>query len=141
MAENLKYQFESQGIQFDTTRLNAPEYRTGYRLQAEKNIRTRLVLARIAESEQLQLADEDEQEIYAEISKAYAVDLEKVKREYADSALVEQAKERKLEDKVLKIIEAEAVYLDKPEEPEVAVEPENADKAEDSASSGAEQEK
>jgi trigger factor len=70
MAENLKYQFESQGIQFDTTRLNAPEYRTGYRLQAEKNIRTRLVLARIAETEQVQLADEDEQEIYAEISKA-----------------------------------------------------------------------
>jgi hypothetical protein len=64
-----------------------------------------------------------------------------VKREYADSVLVEQAKERKLEDKVLKIIEAEAVYLDKPEEPEVTAEPENADQTEDSASSEAVQEK
>lgn len=144
MVENLKYQFESQGIQFDAARFNTPEFRTGYRLQAEKNIRGRLVLARIAEAEQLQLSDEDKEEIYQEIAKAYRIDPDKVKREYADSALVEQAEERKLEDKVFKIIEGEAVYLDKPEavaEPEEAGQSEIAGQAEDTAAGDAEQEK
>jgi trigger factor len=141
MVDNLKYQFESQGIQFDAARFNTPEFRTGYRLQAEKNIRARLVLARIAEAEQLQLSDEDKEEIFQEIAKAYRIDFEKVKREYADSALVEQAGERRLEDKVFKIVEAEAVYVDKPEvaaEPEEAGQPEVAGQVDDDASSGSE---
>jgi trigger factor len=115
MVDNLKYQFESQGIQFDSARFNTPEFRTGYRLQAEKNIRSRLVLARIAEIEQVQVTQEDDEAIYNEIARAYRMDPQKVKREYSDSALVEQARERKLEDRVFSLIEAEAVYVDKPE--------------------------
>ncbi len=51
MLENLKHQFEGQGLQFDTATFDAPEYKTGTMLQAEKNIRTRLVLEKIAEAE------------------------------------------------------------------------------------------
>jgi len=144
MVENLKYQFESQGIQFDASRFNTPELRAGYRLQAEKNIRSRLILAKIAETAEIQLAEEDEDAIYAELSKAYRMEPDKLEREYSDSALVEQARERKLEDKVFKLIEAEAVYLDKPEatvESETHGQPEDVAPDEDSDDGAAEQEK
>lgn len=118
MAENLKYQFESQGLQFDPARFETPEFRAGYRDTAEKNIRTRLLLNRIAEVEQIQTTEEDDEEIFREIAMAYRMDPAKVKREFADSALVEQAKNRKLEEKVLRFMEEQAVFLDKPEEPE-----------------------
>lgn len=137
MIENLKHQFESQGLQFDTNRFNAPEYRTGYRAQAERDIRTRLVLDSIAKAETIDLDYQETEEIYADISRTYRVDLEKVKSEYADSALVEQAKERKLEEKVLKFIESEAVLVENPED---AREPEAEAKAEEPAGGGTEQE-
>ncbi|MHC1725199.1 MAG: trigger factor [Syntrophobacteraceae bacterium] len=128
MVQNLKYQFESQGLQLDFDKLNAPEYRSGYRLQAERNIRTRLVLDKIAEAENLELDFQDNESIFKDIALSYRIDPEKVKREYAESAIVEQAKERKLQDKVLKFIESEATFVDKPED---AKEPETVDKAED----------
>lgn len=127
MAENLKYQFESQGIPFDAARFNTPEMKTGYRLQAEKNIRIRLTLEKIAEFEQISLNDEDSEEIYRQIGKAYHVDPEKVKREYGDSVIIEQARDRKLEDKIMRFIESEAAYLDEPEKP---AEPESVKEAE-----------
>ncbi|MFZ2447214.1 MAG: trigger factor [Syntrophobacteraceae bacterium] len=134
MAENLKLQFERQGMRFDAAHFDSPEFRSGYRLQAEKNIRSRLVLDRIAAAEQVSLSDEETEEIYREIARAYGMDPQKVKREYADSVIMEQSRERKLEDKVLKFIEAEAVYVETPEEaldPEETAGAENAGKAEE----------
>ena len=116
MLQNLKHQFESQGLKFDTDALNSHEYRTGSRLQAEKDIRTRLVLDRIAEAEAIALDPEEEEQVFRDIAAAYRMDPEKVKSEYGDSAIVEKEKERKLEDKVLKFIESEAVFVDTPEE-------------------------
>jgi trigger factor len=116
LAENLKYQFERQGLQFDSGRFNSPELRASYQVQAEKNIRIRLVLDKIAETEQISLTDEEKEEIYDEIARTYGIDAEKVKREYADSVITEQSRGKKIEDKVLKFIEAEAVYVETPEE-------------------------
>ncbi len=56
-----------------------------------------------------------------DIAAAFRIDLEKVKMEYGESAIVEQEKERKINEKVLKFIENEAVFVDTPEE---AIEPE-----------------
>jgi trigger factor len=140
MVENLKYQFQSQGIQFDAARFDTPEFRTGYRPQAEKNIRSRLVLSRIVEAENIQLAPEDEQAIYIDIARTYRMDPDKVRREYADSPLVEQARERKLEDKAFMIIEAEAVHVDEPEKSETPPQPQNPAQAGDPASGSTEQE-
>ncbi len=116
MADNLRYQFESQGLKFDAARFDSPEFRSSYKTQAEKNVRIRLILGKIAEAEQISLSDADNDDIYREIGSAYGIDADKVKREYADSSFVEQSRERKIEDKVLKLIEAEAVYVETPEE-------------------------
>ena len=54
------------------------------------------------------------------------------KAEYGDSAIVEKERERKLEDKVLKFIENEAVFVDTPEEakePETGPRPEEPEQA------------
>jgi len=77
MAENLKLQFERQGMRFDAAHFDSPEFRTGYRLQAEKNIRTRLVLDKIAVIEQISLTDEDTEGLYREVARAYGMDPQK----------------------------------------------------------------
>jgi trigger factor len=128
MLENLKHQFASQGLKFDTVALDSHEYRTGSKLQAEKDIRTKLVLDRIAEVEAIALDPEEEEQVFRDIAAAYRMDPEKVKDEFGDSAIVEKEKERKLEDKVLKFIESEAVIVDTPEE---AKEPETEPKVEE----------
>ncbi len=116
IIENLRHQFESQGLKFDPETLNASEYKTGSRLQAERDIRTRLVLDRIAETEAVSLDAEEEEQVLRDIAAAYRIDLAKVRSEYGESAIVEQERERKLKDKVLKFIESEAVFVDTPEE-------------------------
>ncbi|SPF45773.1 Trigger factor [Syntrophobacter sp. SbD1] len=121
ILQNLKHQFEAQGLKIGTDAFDAPEYKTGTMLQAEKDIRTRLVLEKIAEAEAITLDAEEEEQVFRDIAAAFRIDLVKVKMEYGESAIVEQEKERKINDKVLKFIENEAVFVDTPEE---AIEPE-----------------
>lgn len=128
ILQNLKHQFESQRLKFDADTLNTSEYKTGARLQAEQDIRTGLVIARIAEAEAISLDSEDEEQVFRDIAAAYRIDLAKVQSEYRDSAIVERAKEGKLQDKVLKFIESEAVFVGTPEE---AKEPEADPRAEE----------
>jgi len=132
ILHNLRHQFESQGLKFDADALNTSEYKTGSRLQAERDIRTRLVLDKIAEAEAISLDPEEEEQVFRDIAAAYRIDPAKVRSEYGESAIVEQEKERKFKDKVIKFLESEAVFVDTPEEakePEagpVAEEPEKA---------------
>ncbi len=116
MLDNLKHQFESQGLQFDAATLNSEQYKTVSRLQAEKDIRTRLVLEKIAQVEEIVLDPDEEEQVFVDIAAAYRMDVNKFKSEFGESAAVEKAKEKKLEDKVLKFIENEAVFVDTPEE-------------------------
>jgi trigger factor len=116
ILHNLKHQFESQGLKFDADALNTSEYKTGSRLQAERDIRTRLVLDRIAEAEAISLDPEEEEQVFRDIAAAYRIDPAKVRSEYGESAIVEQEKERKFKDKVIKFLESEAVFVDTPEE-------------------------
>jgi trigger factor len=104
-----QHQFESQGLKIDPSRFNTPEIRSEYRIQAEKNIRWHLITRRIAELEDINLTDEDIQGIYAEIARLLKTDVRKVQSEYADSTLVEQAKDSKLQDKILQLLESEAI--------------------------------
>ena len=90
------------------------------------------MLDKIAEAEAISLDAEEEEQVFRDIAAAYRMDLVKVKTEYADSAIVEQEKERKLQDKVLKFIESEAVFVDTPEEakePEAGPGPEEPEQA------------
>lgn len=109
MVGNLLHQFESQGLKMDVSKFNTPEIRADYRPQAERNILRRLILEKIAEQENLKLADEEIEQVYQEVARYARMDVATVKHEYADSAVVEQSKESKIQEKVFRFLESEAV--------------------------------
>ncbi len=116
ILQNLRYQFESQGLKFDFNAFDKDEYKMGTRLQAEKEVRTRIVVGKIAETETISLDADEEEQLFKDIAAIYRVDLEKVRSEFADSALVEREKERRIQDKVFSLIENQAVMVDTPEQ-------------------------
>lgn len=109
MVGNLLHQFESQGLKMDVSKFNTPEIRADYRPQAERNILRRLILEKIAEQENLKLTDEEIEQVYQEVARYARMDVATVKHEYADSAVVEQSKESKIQEKVFRFLESEAV--------------------------------
>lgn len=111
-----QYQFQSQGLKIDPNTLDTPEIRAEYRPQAEKNVRLSLILSRIAEQEGLNLTDEEVEEIYQSVARIARMPVDEVKKTYADSPLVEQAKEGKIKEKVFELIEAVASYTEAPTE-------------------------
>lgn len=115
MIGMLLHQFESQGLRIDTSRFNTPEIRADYRPQAERNVRWRIIAQRIAEQEHLELTGEELEAIYKEVARYARLDVETLKRDYAETSIIEQSKENKILDKVMKLIEAEAVYEDSPQ--------------------------
>ncbi len=114
----LQHQFQSQGLKVDVTKFNTPEIRTDYRPQAEKNVLRQLVLEKIAALEKIDLTDEEEEQIYRDIARFARTDVARVREEYADSALVEQSRESKIQEKVLKFLEDEAHYKEASEQEE-----------------------
>ena len=109
LVDLFRQQFESQGLKIDFGKLDTPEIRASYRPQAERNVRWRIIYGYIAELEQLALTDEETAEIYRDVARMARMDVETVKRDYADNFMVQQAKERKLQDKVLTLLEDAAV--------------------------------
>lgn len=105
----LHHQFESQGLKLDAGRFNTPEIRAEYRPQAEKNLRWHLISRRIAELEGIELSEEEIQGIYADLAKVLKTDVRKVQSEYAESALVQQTMDSRLQDKVLQLLESAAI--------------------------------
>ncbi len=112
----LQHQFQSQGLSIDTLKLDTPEIRAEYRPQAERNVRWHLIMHKIAEQENIELAEEEMEEIYREVARMARMDVETIKRDYIESGIVDQAKESKFEEKVYKFIEDAASFVDAPEE-------------------------
>jgi trigger factor len=108
----LHYQFESQGLKLDPAKFNTPEIRADYRSRAEQNVRWRLVSEYLAKREELELSEQELEEVLLDLSRVARVDAESLKRDYADSAIVQQAKDGKLQDKVLKMLEDAAVLTE-----------------------------
>ncbi len=107
---NLQHQFQSQGLQVDASRFDTPTIRAEYRPQAALNLKQKLIFQQIASQENLELSEEEVEEIFQQIAMYARMDLEKVKRDFSDSVLVQQSKEAKLQEKVFQLIEESAVY-------------------------------
>ncbi|MBP8645153.1 MAG: trigger factor [Syntrophobacteraceae bacterium] len=116
LVRMLRHQFETQGLKIDTGKFDTPEIRASYRPQAVQNVRWRLICEQIARQEGLELTDQEMGEIYAEVARVMRVDVETMRNEYTDSAIVAQAREVKIQDKVFQWIESEAVFLEQPQE-------------------------
>jgi trigger factor len=114
LIDMLRYQFESQGIKIDSSKFDTPEIRAEYRPQAEKNVRWHLICEHIAKRDELELSEQELEEVYHDVAQVTRMDVAGLKRDYADSAIINQAKEGKLQDKVLKMLEEAAVSLETP---------------------------
>ena len=83
LHQDMKMRIEQQGIPFDQfiamTGQDEDALKENLKLDAEKQVKLRLVLFKISEVEKLSVTDDDVAKEYEELSKAYNMELEEVK--------------------------------------------------------------
>ncbi|MGN1112561.1 MAG: trigger factor, partial [Acutalibacteraceae bacterium] len=83
MLREFDMRLRQQGMDLDTymqyTGMNVEALAGGYREQAEKRVKLRLILEKIAEKEAIEVTDEDVEKEYARLAEAYKMEVEKVK--------------------------------------------------------------
>lgn len=84
MLREFDMRLRQQGMDLETymqyTGMNVETLAGGYREQAEKRVKLRLILEKIAEKEAIEVTDEDVEKEYARLAEAYKMDVEKVKK-------------------------------------------------------------
>lgn len=85
------YRLQSQGLNFETylkyTGMDANSIRASFRPQAERQVKVRLALEKIAELEAIKPTEEEISAEYDKIAKAYEMDVENVKKMIAEEDL------------------------------------------------------
>lgn len=83
MMSDFNYKLQSQGLDIKTymkyTGLNEDSFKENFLPQAQKQVKTRLALEKIAKLENVQPSEEDLEKEYDDIAKQYHMDLDKVK--------------------------------------------------------------
>lgn len=83
MLREFDMRLRQQGMDLNTymqyTGMNVETLAGGYREQAEKRVKLRLILEKIAEKEAIEVSDEDVEKEYARLAEAYSMEVEKVK--------------------------------------------------------------
>ena len=104
---DLKTYFQYTGMTLETLRAQ-------FRPQAEKQVKARLALEKIAELENVTVTDEDVEKEYETIANAYGLEVDKIKPQIDAEMLKEDVKVRK----AVEIVKAAAVITDKEPEAE-----------------------
>ncbi len=118
---NFGYRLQEQGMNLQSymkyTGLDLEGVRKQLRPQAERQVKLRLALEKIAELEAFQLSDEDVEKEYGKIAAAYKTDAEKVKK-----AIPREGIEKDLAvEKAFQLVRDSAVLTEAgPEQPEAA---------------------
>ncbi|MEA4833214.1 MAG: trigger factor [Oscillospiraceae bacterium] len=111
------YRMQSQGISLDMylnyTGMTAEKLKEEFRPQAERSVKVRLALEKIAKLEDIAIGDGETDEEYARLASEYKIEDEKA-REYFDRELV--ANDLKI-SKALKLVKDSAKINEKPFEP------------------------
>lgn len=83
MLREFDMRLRQQGMDLNTymqyTGMNIETLAGGYREQAEKRVKLRLILEKIAEKEAIKVSDEDVENEYARLAEAYKMEVEQVK--------------------------------------------------------------
>ena len=143
-TENMVRDYDSrmrmQGLDLNTyfkyTGQNLDSMRANFRPQAERSVKTRLALEKIAELEKLSVTEEELEEEFKRIADAYGMELDKVK----ESIPVDSLKEDLLVKNALKFVRENAVVTEKDED-EVRAEEEKAAEAKKAEEEKAEEKK
>ena len=82
-VREFEYRLQSQGLNLDTylqyTGMDMDAFRKGFREQAEKQVKIRLALEKIAALEEIAPSDEELEAEFAKLAEQYKMDVEKVK--------------------------------------------------------------
>ena len=77
------YRLQSQGLNLDTymkyTGMNVDQMKEGFRPQAERQVKLRLALEKIAALEELKAGEEDQNQEYQKIAEQYKMEADKIK--------------------------------------------------------------
>ena len=110
-AENMVRRMQSQGLSLDMylkyTGMTVEQMKEQARPDAEKRIRTRLVLEAVAKAENIQISDEKVDEEVAKMAEAYKMEVEKLKS-YMSESDVKQMKEDLAVQQAVDLLVAEA---------------------------------
>ena len=111
MVQDMARRMQSQGLSLDMylkyTGMTVEQMKEQARPDAEKRIRTRLVLAAVAKAENIQISDEKVDEEVAKMAEAYKMEVEKLKS-YMSESDVKQMKEDLAVQQAVDLLVAEA---------------------------------
>ena len=98
--QRLKMQGGSLDLYFQYTGMNLEQLKEQFRPRAERAIKCRIALEKIAEDEKLEVTNEMFDDEYKKIADSYGIDIETVKKSVTDDMLVGDIKTRMAFDKV-----------------------------------------
>lgn len=111
MVQDMARRMQSQGLSLDMylkyTGMTVEQMKERARPDAEKRIRTRLVLEAVAKAENIQISDEKVDEEVAKMAEAYKMEVEKLKS-YMSESDVKQMKEDLAVQQAVDLLVAEA---------------------------------
>lgn len=111
MVQDMARRMQSQGLSLDMylkyTDMTVEQMKEQARPDAEKRIRTRLVLEAVAKAENIQISDEKVDEEVAKMAEAYKMEVEKLKS-YMSESDVKQMKEDLAVQQAVDLLVAEA---------------------------------
>ena len=111
MVQDMARRMQSQGLSLDMylkyTGMTVEQMKEQARPDAERRIRTRLVLEAVAKAENIQISDEKVDEEVAKMAEAYKMEVEKLKS-YMSESDVKQMKEDLAVQQAVDLLVAEA---------------------------------
>lgn len=120
MVRDFEYRLSSQGMKIDMylqyTGMDGAAFRQTFREQAERQVKIRLALEKIAILENLEITEEDIDKEYTKIADMYGTDVDRVKNVVPQKELLGDISCQKAID----LIRANAKITEKPEEKEEA---------------------
>lgn len=111
MVQDMARRMQSQGLSLDMylkyTGMTVEQMKEQARPDAEKRIRTRLVLEAVAQAENIQISDEKVDEEVAKMAEAYKMEVDKLKS-YMSESDIKQMKEDLAVQQAVDLLVAEA---------------------------------
>ena len=98
---------------FSRMGINEPTFRQYIRPSCENDVKTELMLEKVADEEQLAVTPEEIEKEYESAAETYGMDVEEIKQAVAEEYIIHDVKARKASDFLVE----NAVATDKPEEP------------------------
>lgn len=96
MVRDFAYRLSGQGMDIETylkyTGFDMENFRTTFKEQAEKYVKTRLTLEAVAREEAIEVTDEDKENEYKKMSEMYDVEVEKIKEIIPEKDLIADIK-------------------------------------------------